>query len=208
MAKYHEQIKHLKKDKKLKPIITKVGVLETRSSSDLYLSLLKAIVSQQLSVKAADTIWNRFLKLFKDNYPDAAKLLKMKDEKLRTAGLSFQKAGYLKNIARFSIEQTLDYKKLKSKSDEELINYLVGIKGVGQWTVEMLLMFSLERPDVFPKDDLGIQNGMKILYGISTDKKQMLLEMESIAENWRPYRTLACRYIWRYKDMNVMNDGI
>ncbi|MCC6371287.1 MAG: DNA-3-methyladenine glycosylase 2 family protein [Bacteroidia bacterium] len=204
MNTYNEQIKHLKKDKILKKVIDKVGPLETRSSSDLYLSLLKAIVSQQLSVKAADTIWNRFLKLFKDNYPEPEKLLKLKDEKLRAAGLSFQKAGYLKNIARFSIEQTLDYKKLKSKSDDELIEYLVSIKGVGRWTVEMLLMFSLERSDVFPKDDLGIQNGIKALYGITTVKRELYSDMETIAQKWKPFRTLACRYIWRYKDMNVM----
>jgi len=197
-------LKHLKKDKALKQVIDRVGALKSSRSQDLYVSLMKAIVSQQLSVKAADTIWGRFLDLFKDGYPDPKLLLKMKDEKLRSAGLSYQKAGYLKNIARFSIEETLDYKKLKSKSDEDLIEYLVQIKGVGRWTVEMLLMFSLNRHDVFPKDDLGIQNGIKAIYKIDPkNKKELYAEMERIAESWRPYRTLACRYIWRHKDMNV-----
>lgn len=197
-------LKHLKKDKALKQVIDRVGVLKSSRSQDLYVSLMKAIVSQQLSVKAADTIWGRFLDLFKDGYPDPKLLLKMKDDKLRSAGLSYQKAGYLKNIARFSIEETLDYKKLKSKSDEELIDYLIQIKGVGRWTVEMLLMFSLNRHDVFPKDDLGIQNGIKAIYSIDPkNKKELYAEMERIAESWRPYRTLACRYIWRHKDMNV-----
>jgi DNA-3-methyladenine glycosylase II len=197
-------LKHLRKDKALKKVIDHVGPLESRKSQDLYVSLMKAIVSQQLSVKAAATIWGRFLELFKDGYPDPKLLLKMKDDTLRAVGLSYQKAGYLKNIARFSTEETLDYKKLKSKGDEELIEYLVQIKGVGRWTVEMLLMFSLNRHDILPKDDLGIQNGMKSLYKIDPqNKKELYAEMERIAEKWRPYRTLACRYIWRHKDMKM-----
>lgn len=197
-------LKHLKKDKALKKVIDHIGVLKSRKSQDLYVSLMKAIVSQQLSVKAADTIWGRFLALFKDSYPDAKKLLKMKDDQLRAAGLSYQKAGYLKNIATFSIEQTLEYKKLKLKTDDELVDYLVQIKGVGRWTVEMLLMFSLNREDIFPKDDLGIQNGIKSLYNLEVrDKKELYAAMDRIAESWRPYRTLACRYIWRHKDMKV-----
>lgn len=193
---------HLKKDKVLKKIIERVGDINSSQNQDLYFSLLKAIVSQQLSIKAADTIWQRFLALFKNEYPHAQVVLKMKDDKLRAVGLSFQKAGYIKNIARFSIENTLEYQKLKTKSDAELIDYLVQIKGVGRWTVEMVLMFSLNREDVFPIDDLGIQNGIKHLYELDLEKKELLKKLESIAENWRPHRTLACRYIWRYKDEN------
>lgn len=201
MAAANKQIEHLNKDKQLKKVIKQVGVLKVGKRDDLYFSLLRAIVSQQLSVKAAETIFTRFLALFKDEYPHPKQLLKIKDEKLRAAGLSFQKAGYLKNIATFSIEQTLDYKLLKSKTDEDLIDYLVQIKGVGRWTVEMLLMFTLGREDVLPLDDLGIQNGMKRLYNIEPkNKKHLFEEMTAIAENWRPYRTLACLYIWRYKD--------
>lgn len=204
MANNHPSIRHLKKDKVLAKVIDKVGPLETRKSEDLYLSLMRAIVSQQLSVKAADTIWNRFRALFKEAYPAPAKLLKLKDEKLRSVGLSYQKAGYLKNIARFALEQSLDYNHLQTKTDEELIDYLVQIKGVGRWTVEMILMFSLQRPDVFPIDDLGIQNGIKALYNIGAEKKELFQQMELLAEKWRPHRTMACRYIWRYKDMKVM----
>lgn len=197
----HNKIAHLKKDKTLGKVIDRVGILKTGSNADLYNSLLRSIVSQQLSTKAAQTIWERFLALFKDGYPAAAVLLKMKDETLRSAGLSYQKAAYLKNIARFSTEHTLRYEALKSKSDQDLIDYLVQIKGVGRWTVEMLLMFSLNREDVFPVDDLGIQNGIKALYKLEPQtKKQLYSEMEKIAENWRPYRSIACMYIWRYKD--------
>ncbi|MBA2613414.1 MAG: DNA-3-methyladenine glycosylase 2 family protein [Bacteroidetes bacterium] len=200
MAGKDSQILHLKKDKKLKKVIEQVGVLKTKKNEDLFISLLSAIVSQQLSVKAANTIWGRFEGLFKDRIPTAKAILKLKDDKLRSVGLSYQKAGYLKNISNFSLEQTLDYKLLKTKTDDELVEYLVQIKGVGRWTVEMLLMFNLNRKDVFPKDDLGIQNGMKKLYGLTTEKKALLKEMEEIAESWRPYRTAACMYIWRYKD--------
>ncbi len=198
--KQNPSIIHLRKDKALKKVIDKVGVIKTGKNQDLFIALLSAIVSQQLSVKAADTIWGRFEALFKDGIPTAKAVLKLSDDKLRSVGLSYQKAGYLKNIATFSIEQTLDYKLLKKKTDDELVEYLVQIKGVGRWTVEMLLMFSLNREDVFPKDDLGIQNGMKKLYGLTSEKKALLKEMEEIAEAWRPHRTLACRYIWRYKD--------
>ena len=201
MAKKPVALAHLKKDKILKKVIEKIGPLNPGSSGDLYYSLMKSIVSQQLSVKAADTIWRRFLELFKNGYPDATKVLKLKDEKLRSAGLSFQKAAYLKNIARFSIEETLDYAKLKNKTDEELIEYLTQIKGVGRWTVEMLLMFSLKREDVLPLDDLGIQNGIKKLYGLNSVKRELLKEMELLSQPWKPHRTLACLYIWRYKDM-------
>ena len=193
-------ITHLSKDKALKKVIKQVGIIKTSKNQDLFIALLSAIVSQQLSVKAADTIWGRFEGLFKDGIPTAKAILKLSDDKLRSVGLSYQKAGYIKNIATFSIEQTLDYKLLKKKTDDELVEYLVQIKGVGRWTVEMLLMFNLNREDVFPKDDLGIQNGMKKLYNLTSEKKALLKEMEEIAEAWRPHRTLACRYIWRYKD--------
>jgi DNA-3-methyladenine glycosylase II len=201
MAKIPDQLLQLKKDKVLKEVIKRVGVIKPKKDTDLYLSLMRSIVSQQLSVKAAATIWQRFLDLFKDKYPEPKILLNMKDDTLRAVGLSYQKAGYLKNIAQFSLDKTLDYKLLKSKTDEELINYMVAIKGVGRWTVEMLLMFSLNRSDVFPKDDLGIQNGIKILYKLNPkNKKELFRQMEEVAEKWRPYRTLACMYIWRHKD--------
>lgn len=201
MASVAKQTEHLNKDKKLKKVITKIGPIKAGKSEDLYFALMRAIVSQQLSVKAAATIFSRFLLLFKDGYPNAKEILKLKDEKLREAGLSYQKAGYLKNIARFSIEETLEYSQLKSMTDDELIEYLVQIKGVGRWTVEMLLMFSLGREDVFPKDDLGIQNGIVKLYGIqASNKKDLYAQMDLVAQKWKPYRTLACKYLWRYKD--------
>lgn len=201
MTSISKQTEHLNKDKRLKKVIASVGIIKNSKEEDLYFSLIRAIVSQQLSVKAASTIFARFLKLFKDEYPHPKEVLKLKAETLRSAGLSFQKAGYLKNIAQFSLDETLEYSKLKSMKDDELIDYLIQIKGVGRWTVEMLLMFSLGREDVFPKDDLGIQNGIKKLYNIEPlNKRDLFTQMDVIAEKWKPYRTLASKYLWRYKD--------
>jgi len=201
MIKAADQLAHLKKDKLLKKVIDHVGEIKIKKDLNLYVSLMRAIVGQQLSVKAAKTIWNRFLTLFKDEYPTAKVVLKLKDDNLRAVGLSYQKVGYLKNIAQFSLNESLEYEILKTKSDVELIDYLVQIKGVGKWTVEMILMFNLNRLDIFPKDDLGIQNGMIDLYKMkATNKKELFNQMEKIAEAWRPYRSLACMYIWRHKD--------
>jgi DNA-3-methyladenine glycosylase II len=201
MTTLSKQIEHLKKDKSLKKVIEKVGVIKISKDEDLYFNLLRAIAGQQLSIKAAETIWQRVLNLFKEEYPHPKAVLKISDDKLRSAGLSYQKAGYLKNIAQFSLNQTLDYHQLKLKSDDELIEYLIQIKGVGRWTVEMLLMFSLKREDIFPKDDLGIQNGMKKLYNLkSENKKDLFNEMHQVSESWKPFRSLACMYIWRHKD--------
>ena len=196
----HKIKSHIKKDKKLKKIIDRIAIEPPKPRTDLYLSLLRAIAGQQLSVKAAATIWGRVLNLFPNNYPSPEAVLLMDTEKLRGAGLSYQKAGYLKNIAQFSLDETLDYKKLKRKSDNELIDYLTQIKGVGRWTVEMILMFSLVRENILPLDDLGIQNAIKKIYALNTTGKQLKLEMEQIAHPWQPYRTFASMFLWRSLD--------
>ena len=119
---------------------------------------------------------------------------------MRGAGLSYQKAGYLKNIALFSKEQTLDYRKLHTKTDEELIEYLTSIKGVGKWTVEMILIFTLNRQDVFPLDDLGIQQAMAKLFNLRKTGKELKKEMLKRSAVWAPYRSLATRHLWNWKD--------
>ncbi|MDX2173465.1 MAG: DNA-3-methyladenine glycosylase [Bacteroidota bacterium] len=205
MTKINTQLLHLAKDKRLNKVISEVGVLKPgKINTDIYASLIKAIVSQQLSVKAADTIHKRFLTLFKNNYPDAKTVLNIDNELLRSSGLSYQKSGYIKNIAQFSLTEGLDYNFLKKKTDTELIEHLMKIKGVGRWTVEMLLMFSLNRKDVFPIDDLGIQNGIKKIYKLKSEKKELIKDIQKIAEKWQPYRTLACRYIWKFKDQKAV----
>jgi DNA-3-methyladenine glycosylase II len=166
---------------------------------DVYLALLESIVSQQISVKAADTIFARFRDLFADQYPDPQILLSKTEEELRSAGLSFQKIGYIKNVASFTLEKGISYEHLNTLTDDEIIAYLTPIKGVGRWTVEMLLMFVMSRPDVFPVDDLVIRQKMVKAYSVTEEGKLLYKKLHEIAETWRPFRTIACRYLWRWQ---------
>lgn len=188
---------HLHKDKILSNIIIKVGNIKPSLQTDIYYALLESIVSQQLSVKVADVIFNRFLDLFPERYPNAKQLIKIEDDVLRKAGLSYRKASYLKNVAQFSLENNLDLEHLLSFTDDELIDLFTQIKGVGKWTVQMLLLFPMNRPDVFPADDLGIQNNIKKIYSLTEEKKELKEKIIQIAEQWKPYRSLACKYIWQ-----------
>ncbi|MHA6248039.1 DNA-3-methyladenine glycosylase family protein [Pontibacter sp. CAU 1760] len=187
----------LSKDPVLAGIIRQGSPLASSKSNDLYLRLLSAIVSQQLSTKVAAVIFQRFLALFVNAYPTPELVLDASDETLRSAGLSFQKIGYVRNVATFAAAGHMDHATIDAMADEDLILHLTQLKGVGRWTVEMLLMFALERPDVFPTDDLGIQNAMKRHYGLEEKGKPLKLRMIEIAENWRPYRTIASRYLWQ-----------
>jgi len=190
----------LGKDPILATIIEQGRPLTSSKSEDLYFKLLSAIVSQQLSTKAAATIFKRFTELFPEAYPHPELVLATTDEMLRSAGLSFQKIGYVRNVAAFAAEGNLEHATIDALEDEALILHLTQIKGVGRWTVEMLLMFALERPDVFPVDDLGIQNAMKRHYSLEETSKPLRQRMKQIAENWRPYRTIASKYLWQSLD--------
>lgn len=195
-------ILHLNKDSILKNIIQYAAVKPFTPSGNVYFDLLNSIVSQQLSVKAAETIFTRFCLLFPENYPSPELLLVTDPDQLRAAGLSRQKAAYLQNVAAYALENNIDSIKWEHYDDMEIIQMLTKIKGVGRWTVEMILMFTLGRPDVFPKDDLGIQQAIFRLYNLNTSGKDLLREMTEIAESWRPYRTVACRYLWYWKNQN------
>lgn len=165
----------------------------TDRTDHLYEELVESIISQQLSVKASDTIYKRFCQLFrKDTCPTPREVLDTPDETLRTAGISFQKISYIKSVADAFVSDLIDVKKIKQMSDEEVIQNLTQIRGVGKWTAEMILIFTLKRPDVFSLGDLGLKNAIAKLYGI-TDQKKML----ELAETWKPYRSTACWYLWR-----------
>ena len=194
--------KHLCKDKKLATLVKSVDFPTSKINENLYASLIEAIINQQLSVAAARTIHTRFLALFKNKLPSNKQLLSSTNELLRTAGVSNQKAGYLKNIAQFDIDFTLNYHELKDFDDDALINYLTQIKGVGRWTVEMILMFNLNRLNILPVDDIGIQNAMKKLYNIEASGRDLKIIMQEKASLWQPYRSVACKYLWRWKDTN------
>ncbi len=193
-----EMVAILSKDRVFKKVIKEVPPFDLKLIEDPYFALLKAIVSQQLSVKAAATIWTRFLVLFEAQYPEPNEVINLPIESMRLAGLSLQKAGYLKNIAAFHQTNPITLEFLFNKTDEEVIEHLTQIKGVGRWTVEMLLMFSLGRMDVFPVDDLGIKTKMIRLYNLeATESKVLKAMLYRIAEKWKPCRSLACHYLWR-----------
>jgi len=167
---------------------------------DIYFYLLNAIVSQQLSTKVVKIIWNRFTDLFVDGYPKAKILLATEHDLLRHIGLSHNKVHYIKNVAEFFLENDMSFDYLHTKSNQEIMEYLTQIKGVGKWTVQMILMFPMDRQNVFPIDDLGIQNGMKKLYQLDVEKKKLKIKLNEIADNWHPYKTLASKYIWKIVD--------
>lgn len=168
---------------------------------DIYLALLSSIISQQLSTKVARVIRERFYSLFPDKYPRAELVVQFDIDALKKAGLSTAKASYVQNIARFHLEFPLIYEHLQPLPDEELITLLTQIKGVGRWTAQMVLMFPMNRPDVFPIDDLAIQQQMIKFYQIQETGKQLRECLFAVAENWKPHRTLACRYLWDAKDL-------
>lgn len=192
----------LSEDAVLSPIIKRMELdFKDVEAPDIYADLIRSILGQQLSVKAAATIHQRFLTLFENDYPHKEILLRIDIATLRSKGLSRQKANYIKNIAAYFSKSEIQTTKWSNLSNEDITKKLTTIKGVGVWTVEMILMFSLNRPDVFPKGDLGIQNGMKKLYQLEDlDKKSLIKKMDAIAEHWKPYRTYASRYIWAAKD--------
>lgn len=195
-----EYLKHLQKDKKLKPLLQS-GPLKISKRKNVPIRLMASIMSQQLSTKVAAVIYQRFLDLYNGTDPELSKVLKTPDEKLRAIGLSNAKVSYVKNVAAFCLEHSITDKTLAKMENEAIIDLLVQIKGVGRWTVEMLLMFTLGREDVFAVDDLGIQQAMCNIYQIDpADKKTMKTTMKNISEKWAPYQTYACMHLWRWKD--------
>ncbi len=194
-------VAHLSKDKKFKKIIDLQEKYVLQQRKNVCLHLCYSIMSQQLSTKVADVFHKRFLALYGGKEPTPAQILKTPFETLRGIGLSNAKANYVLNVCRFFIDEKISDARLHKMSNEEIIEYLSRIKGVGQWTVEMILMFTLGREDVFALDDLGIQQAICKLYKIdAADKKFMKQEMLRVSAKWSPYRTYACRYLWGWKD--------
>lgn len=198
-----EHIIHLSKDKKFKKIIELQEPFVLNKQKNIHLHLCYSIMSQQLSTKVADVFHRRFLDIYKGKEPTATQIVETPFETLRGIGLSNAKANYVLNVSRFFIDERITDDRLHKMNNEEIIKYLSKIKGVGQWTVEMILMFTLGREDVFAVDDLGIQQAICKLYKIdATDKKAMKEKMLKISAKWSPYRTYACRYLWGWKDNN------
>jgi len=202
-----EYVAHLSKDQQLKKLIQQHGILQLKKQKNLYLYLCYSIMSQQLSTKVASVIRKRFTDLY-GGEPTAAQIVETPFEKLRTLGLSNAKVNYVQNVARFEIEKGMSHQKLSKLNNEEVIEYLTEIKGVGRWTVEMLLMFALCREDLFAIDDLGLQQAVISLYDLKHRKKRIMnAKIQKISERWSPYRTYACLYLWRWKDNPPVTNG-
>jgi len=193
---------HLAMDPVLRPLLDQYELPDRSGPAEqAYPALVRSIIFQQLSVKAAGTIYRRFLDLFPANHPDPTHLLTFSIEELRSAGLSRQKANYVQNVARFFQEEDLLEETWKDHTAEAIIDRLTQIKGVGEWTVQMLLLSALRHPDVFPVRDQGIRVGMTQLYQLpKLTTKKLDTRLQAISESWRPYRSYACFYIWQWKD--------
>jgi DNA-3-methyladenine glycosylase II len=190
-----------KNDPVLAAVIAKAGKLARAREKDPapnghFRELVIAIINQQLSGKAADTIQKRFEALFAPKkFPTARDVLAMPAPKMRKAGLSKMKVSFIKDLAKKVLDGTIDFKKMPQWTDEEVIEHLVRVKGIGRWTAEMFLMFSLGRDDVFSYGDLGLKNAIKKLYKLRAHPSPR--QAEKISSAWKPYRTLASRYLWK-----------
>lgn len=196
--------RHLKKDKGLAELVKgEAYTLDKRKNTAI--RLIASIVSQQLSTKVAAIIFKRFLDIYKGKEPSMQAVIDTPFDTLRGIGLSNSKVNYVQNVAQFFISQKITDKQLYAMEPEAVIELLTQIKGVGRWTVEMLLMFSLGHEDVFAVDDLGIQQAMIKLYKIKyTTKKELQAKMLKRSLSWAPYRTYACLHLWNWKDTGAV----
>jgi len=194
-------IAHLSKDKKLKILIASQAPFILQKRRKVYLRLCSSILSQQLSTTVAKVLYKRFLELYNGREPTARQILDTPAETFRSIGFSNAKASYVHNVCRFFIDNKITDARLYKMDNEEVIALITQIKGVGKWTVEMILMFTLGREDVFALDDLGLKQGVIKLYNLKeTDKKVLIKKIEKISSKWSPYRTYASRYLWNWKD--------
>ncbi|HTT24699.1 MAG TPA: DNA-3-methyladenine glycosylase [Candidatus Sulfotelmatobacter sp.] len=195
-------VNHLKKsDRVLRAIIERVGPCRMEFGPAEFCSLAEAIVYQQLNGKAAVTIWRRFAALAGAPVTPEG-ILKLSDAQLRGVGLSKQKSAYLKDLAAKTTAGLLDFSRLSELPDQEVIEHLTQVKGIGIWTAHMFLIFSLRRPNVLPTGDYGVQMAVKKHY-----RKRKLpkpKDMEKIARSWEPYRSIACWYMWRSLDIKTL----
>jgi DNA-3-methyladenine glycosylase II len=189
----------MKADPVMRGIIKRVGDLELEARGEPYEALLRSVLYQQLAGAAAAAIERRFLALFGDRIPRPPELAAVPDEDLRAAGLSRQKAAYLRSIGVHFASGQLSNQKLRRLPDDDVIQQVTQIKGVGRWTADMLLIFCLGRPDILPVGDLGVRNSMMAAYRLQDPPKPD--DMVRIAESWRPYRSAGTWYLWRRGDI-------
>jgi DNA-3-methyladenine glycosylase II len=197
-ADYSAAVRHLRKvDPKLGVIIKRVGAcgLHSAAPRDPFEALTMSIASQQLSTKAAATIFGRFCDLFPpDRRPRPERVMTLTDDQIRGVGFSRPKVAFIKDLAAHVLDGRLDLPGLKKHPDEEVMRQLVAVKGIGRWTAEIFLMFRLGRPDILPADDLGLMSAAHRIYGLR--KRPTPEQLRRRGEAWRPYRSVAAWYLW------------
>ena len=195
---------HLKKDKKFAPLLAQANhTIKKRKNTPV--RVMASIISQQLSTKVAAIIFGRFIALFEGKEPSCEQVLECTNDQLRSIGLSQSKVHYIQNVAQFFLEHQITDKQLYAMEPEAIIDLLTQINGVGKWTVQMLMLFSLGQEDVFAVDDLGIQQAMTRLYQIKYEtKKELHSKMITISNKWTPYRSYACLHLWQWKDQGAV----
>lgn len=191
----HIRLHFQKNDPIFYTLIEQFDIIPLKKSDDYFFFLCEAIVSQQLSIKASDTIFKRFLSLFPKQKIEPNLILELDHQTIRNVGISNPKVTYIKDLAQKVIDQTINIKKFDHLSDEEVISELVKVKGIGVWTAEMFLMSALGREDIFSYGDLGIRKAMQKLYKLK--KEPTLKQAIKLSKKWSPYRTYACRLLWR-----------
>jgi len=192
-------IEHLSKDPLFKAVLAGQEPRAINKTDNVTLYLYSTIIQQQLSGRVGEVILKRFMDLFGGHAPTSAEVVATPVEKFRALGISIPKAGYIKNIAQFDLDNGLDMEKLSQMSDEEVITYITSIKGIGKWTAHLFLMAALGREDVFPADDLILQKAVEAIYGLDRkDKKAFMEKMNAISAQWSPYRTYASMHLWRW----------
>jgi DNA-3-methyladenine glycosylase II len=205
---FGEQLRQAEKsltanDQLLKPLIRKYGPCRLKPHTSHYAELVSSIVGQQLSVKAGDTIWKRVLNLFGGTMPKPLQLLAIDDESLRACGVSYAKISYMKDLARHIVDGRLDLAHASTLDNEELVNQLVAVKGIGPWSAHMFMIFSLGRLDILPVGDLGIQKAVQKIYGLKELPKPAEVELISAKNHWNPYESVASWYLWQSLDNSV-----
>ena len=172
-----------------------MGDYNVKITKNRYQSLIEAIIAQQLSGYAADSILKKFKRLYKSKFPKPVDVIKTSNPKLRSVGLSKMKISYIKDLSKKIESNQLNMESFSTKNDEYIIEQLTSVKGIGRWTAEMFLIFSLGRQDILPVSDLGLKKGIQLLYSLKELPKEK--EIEQFAESWRPYRTVATWYLWK-----------
>ncbi len=186
-----------KNDSTIAPIIKKYGNCTITPHNDFYAELLDSIISQQLSVKAASTIHSRVLALFGGSIPTPQQLLEIEDQAIRNCGVSYAKISYIKDLAAHVLDGKLDLAHISTLPNEEVITQLTAVKGIGEWSAHMFMIFSLGRLDVLPVGDLGVQKAAMNLYKLRELPKPAELHMLSKKHRWAPYESVAAWYLWR-----------